>query len=84
MQKYFTDRSRRAGSRSVKVWTAPGPATASTTHGGFDDDRLHDGVDHQADQEGEGLSEEEEERPSSSLETTVSYCPLTMKCARRF
>jgi hypothetical protein len=23
----------------VKAWTAPGPATASTTHGGFDDDR---------------------------------------------
>jgi hypothetical protein len=23
----------------VKAWTAPGPATASTTHGGFDDDQ---------------------------------------------
>jgi hypothetical protein len=22
------------------VWTSPGPVTASTTHGGFDDDRL--------------------------------------------
>jgi len=40
MQKYFTDRVASRGLASVKVWTAPGPATASTTHGGFDDDRL--------------------------------------------
>lgn len=28
------------GLPNVRAWTAPGPATASTTHGGFDDDRL--------------------------------------------
>jgi hypothetical protein len=40
MQKYFTHRVVSGGLASVKVWTAPGPATASTTHGDFDDDRL--------------------------------------------
>jgi hypothetical protein len=40
MQKYFTDRVVSRGLATVKVWTSPGPVTASTTHGGFDDDRL--------------------------------------------
>jgi hypothetical protein len=40
MQKYFTDRVASRGLAAVKVWTSPGPVTASTTHGGFDDDRL--------------------------------------------
>jgi hypothetical protein len=40
MQKYFTDRVASRRLASVKVWTSPGPVTASTTHGGFDDDRL--------------------------------------------
>jgi len=40
MQKYFTDRIASRGLATVKVWTSPGAVTASTTHGGFDDDRL--------------------------------------------
>jgi hypothetical protein len=40
MQKYFTDRVASRGLATVKGWTSPGPVTASTTHGGFDDDRL--------------------------------------------
>src|SRR5262249_31668999 len=40
MQKYFTAQVASRGLASVKLWTSPGPVTASTTHGGFDDDRL--------------------------------------------
>jgi hypothetical protein len=40
MQKYFTDRVTSRGLATVKAWTSPGAVTASTTHGGFDDDRL--------------------------------------------
>jgi hypothetical protein len=36
MEKYFP--ADLARMRSVKVFTAPGPQSASTTHGGFDDD----------------------------------------------
>lgn len=39
MQKYFIGQVAARGLGSVKVWTSPGSATASTTHGGFDDDR---------------------------------------------
>ena len=40
MAKFFTDEVASRGLPNVKAWTAPGPATTSTTHGGFDDDRL--------------------------------------------
>lgn len=42
MQKYFDAFARQSDFRklraSVRAWTAPSAATASTTHGGFDDD----------------------------------------------
>jgi hypothetical protein len=42
MQKYFDAFARRGGFRrvraSVRAWTAPSGWSASTTHGGFDDD----------------------------------------------
>ncbi len=40
MEKYFGAEVASLGLPNVKAWTAPGAATASTTHGGFDDDRL--------------------------------------------
>src|SRR3989441_732797 len=40
MEKYFGAEVVSLGLPNVKAWTAPGAATASTTHGGFDDDRL--------------------------------------------
>ena len=40
MDKYFQDDVASQGLPNVRAWIAPGPATASTTHGGFDDDRL--------------------------------------------
>jgi hypothetical protein len=40
MDKYFQDDVGSLGLPNVRAWIAPGPATASTTHGGFDDDRL--------------------------------------------
>ena len=40
MEKYFGAEVATLGLPNVKAWTAPGAATASTTHGGFDDDRL--------------------------------------------
>jgi hypothetical protein len=36
MEKYF--KAATDGLPHVKAWTAPGPASDSTTHGGFDDD----------------------------------------------
>jgi len=39
MEKYFDQEVRSLKLPNVKAWVAPGPATASTTHGGFDDDR---------------------------------------------
>lgn len=38
MEKYFDAAVRARGLLNVKAWLAPSPATASTTHGGFDDD----------------------------------------------
>ena len=38
MERHFP--ASLARMREVKVLTAPGAATASTTHGGFDDDAL--------------------------------------------
>jgi hypothetical protein len=40
MEKYFDAAVRPLKLPNVKAWIAPGAATASTTHGGFDDDRL--------------------------------------------
>ena len=40
MAKYFEAEVASLELPNVKGWTAPGAATASTTHGGFDDDRL--------------------------------------------
>jgi len=40
MQKYFTDQVASRRLASVKVWTSPGSVSASTTHGGFDNDPL--------------------------------------------
>jgi len=40
MEKYFGAEVASLGLPNVKAWTAPGAATASTTHGGFDDDRF--------------------------------------------
>jgi hypothetical protein len=40
METYFDDAVASLKLPNVKAWTAPGVATASTTHGGFDDDRL--------------------------------------------
>jgi len=40
MQKYFADQVASRRLASVKVWTSPGSVTASTTHGGFDNDPL--------------------------------------------
>jgi hypothetical protein len=39
MQTYFDADVVPLNLPGVKAWIAPGPATASTTHGGFDDDR---------------------------------------------
>jgi hypothetical protein len=39
MEKYFDGEVRPLSLPNVRAWTAPGPATVSTTHGGFDDDR---------------------------------------------
>jgi hypothetical protein len=39
MEKYFRRDVASLGLPNVKAWIAPGPATASATHGGFDDDR---------------------------------------------
>jgi hypothetical protein len=66
MQKYFTDQVASRGLASVKVWTSPGPVTASTTHGGFDDDRLTMESVIKLIRREKGLSEEEEDRSSSS------------------
>ena len=38
MEKYFDEGVRPLGLPNVKAWIAPGPATGSTTHGGFEDD----------------------------------------------
>jgi len=40
VEKYFGAEVASLGLPNVKAWSAPGAATASTTHGGFDDDRL--------------------------------------------
>jgi len=40
MEKYFDAEVRPLRLANVHAWVAPGKATASTTHGGFDDDRL--------------------------------------------
>ena len=40
MAKYFDEAVGSLRLPSVKAWVAPGPASASTTHGGFDDDPL--------------------------------------------
>jgi hypothetical protein len=40
MQKYFDAAVGARNLPNVKAFTAPGRASASTTHGGFDDDRL--------------------------------------------
>ncbi len=40
MEKYFDAGVGSLKLPNVRAWIAPGPATASTTHGGFDDDRL--------------------------------------------
>jgi len=40
MQTYFDDAVATLKLPNIKAWIAPGAATASTTHGGFDDDRL--------------------------------------------
>jgi len=39
MEKYFDVEVAPLKLPNVKTWVAPGPATASTTHGGFDDDK---------------------------------------------
>jgi hypothetical protein len=39
MEKYFDAEVAPLKLPNVKTWVAPGPATASTTHGGFDDDK---------------------------------------------
>ncbi len=39
METYFDANVAPLKLPGVKAWTAPGPATASTTHGGFDDDQ---------------------------------------------
>ncbi len=38
MEKYFEDEVLSLGLPSIRAWLAPSPATASTTHGGFDED----------------------------------------------
>lgn len=38
MEKYFSGTQGISGLKNVRVYTAPGPDTRSTTHGGFDDD----------------------------------------------
>jgi hypothetical protein len=38
MEKYFDAKVKGLAPRRVKAYSAPGPETASTTHGGFDDD----------------------------------------------
>ena len=38
MAKYFDDEVGPLELANVKAWMAPGPASESTTHGGFDDD----------------------------------------------
>jgi hypothetical protein len=38
MEKYFTENIGRLNLHNVTAWTAPSGASASTTHGGFDDD----------------------------------------------
>ncbi|HYL79426.1 MAG TPA: C1 family peptidase [Candidatus Acidoferrum sp.] len=38
MEKYFAQSVGSLNLKSVHAWAAPGPASASTTHGGFDDD----------------------------------------------
>jgi hypothetical protein len=40
MAKYFDEAVGSLRLPNVKAWVAPGPASASTTHGGFDDDPL--------------------------------------------
>lgn len=38
MQRYFDSAIGKLGLPNVRAWTAPGASSASTTHGGFDDD----------------------------------------------
>ncbi len=38
MEKYFDSKVKGLAPRRVKAYSAPGPDTSSTTHGGFDDD----------------------------------------------
>jgi hypothetical protein len=38
MERYFNGTAGIAGSKNVRIYTAPGPDTRSTSHGGFDDD----------------------------------------------
>ncbi len=38
MQRYFEQETQLTGLANVRAWTAPGDATKSTTHGGFDED----------------------------------------------
>lgn len=39
MEQYFNTHVRRLGLKNVQAWSSPLPASQSTTHGGFDDDR---------------------------------------------
>lgn len=38
MEKYFDAKLKGLAPRRVNAYSAPGPDTSSTTHGGFDDD----------------------------------------------
>ena len=38
MEKYFTQSVGQLNLQAIHAWAAPGTASASTTHGGFDDD----------------------------------------------
>lgn len=39
MDKYWNERIAALKLKNVQAWTAPGPQSASSTHGGFDDDK---------------------------------------------